>query len=73
MASAVKKMAKFFKIGHGMVNLVTLGYRSTNACGEALEDWASASGLNLTQSLARLSRHTHTPKCNELAKIWANY
>jgi len=25
----------------------TWGYRSTDACGEALEDWASASGLNL--------------------------
>jgi len=25
----------------------TWGYRSTNASGEALEDWASASGFNL--------------------------
>jgi len=29
--------------------------------------------LLLTQSLVRLQRHTHTPKCNESAKIRANH
>jgi len=29
--------------------------------------------LLLTQSQVRLSRHTHTPKCDEPAKMQANY
>jgi len=43
--------------------------------GESCQDssFSEVYLLLLTQSLARLSSHTHKPKCNEPTKIWANY
>jgi len=43
-----------------------------DSCSESCQDsfFSEVYLLLLTQSLVRLTRHTHTPKCNESAKIW---
>jgi len=42
-----------------------------DSCSESCQDnfFSEVYLLLLTQSLVRFSRHTHTPKCNESAKI----
>jgi len=46
-----------------------------DCCSESSQDsfFAEVNLLLLTQSLVRLSHHTHTPNCNESAKIRANH
>ena len=55
-------------VGDFNCHSTTWGYRSTNASGKALEDWASASGLNLLHDQATRQfplpqmKHRHKPK-----------